>query len=120
MRYISPDVAFYDDAVYAVIPKGSIKLSAEKYTELLAGIADGKSIQIVAGEPILVDWPLELLTRDQTEAFRLRSYADPLTGSDRYFAEAQRMKIMGEPGWEQINTAGISRFEEIQALYPWV
>ncbi|UUJ42347.1 hypothetical protein L1A22_08630 [Pseudomonas extremaustralis] len=59
------------------------------------------------------------LTREEVEALRLRAYADPLTGSDRYFAEAQRMQVMGEDGWEGVRAAGVARFEAIQFLYPW-
>lgn len=59
------------------------------------------------------------LTREEVEALRLRAYAEPLTGSDRYFAEAQRMQAMGEPDWETVRAAGIARFERIQALHPW-
>lgn len=120
MRYISPDAAFYDDAVHSVIPEGSIELGEKQYVELLGGIAAGQSIQIINGEPVLIDPPPPApLTRAQVEAFRLCAYADPLTGSDRYFAEAQRMSVMGEPGWEEVRAAGVARFEEIQALYPW-
>lgn len=59
------------------------------------------------------------LTREQVEQLRLTAYADPVTGSDRYFAEAARMQAMGEPGWEVVRAAGVARFEEIQAAYPW-
>lgn len=58
-------------------------------------------------------------TSEQVEAMRLRAYADPLTGSDRYFAEAQRMEAMGEPGWQDIRAAGVRRFNEIQKEFPW-
>jgi hypothetical protein len=120
MRYISPDAAFYDDAVHTLIPPDSIMLEDEQYSELLEGIAAGKSIQIIQGKPTLVDpLPAAPPSRAQVEAFRLHAYADPLTGSDRYFAEAQRMSIMGEAGWEQVRETGVARFEEIQMLYPW-
>jgi hypothetical protein len=63
--------------------------------------------------------PVVPLTREQIEARRLRAYAEPLTGSDRYFAEAQRMQIMGEEGWEAVCASGVARYEAIQTLYPW-
>lgn len=59
-------------------------------------------------------------TRAMVEAERLRAYADPLTGSDRYFAEAQRESLLGNA--ENAETAkrlGLERFAAIQAEYPW-
>lgn len=64
------------------------------------------------------DTPSEL-TREQVEALRLAAYADPVTGSDRYFAEAARMTAMGEAGADAVIAAGVARYEEIQAEYPW-
>lgn len=78
--------------------------------------------RLVAGkivkEPLPVVEPPPL-TRAEIEALRLRAYADPLIGSDRYFAEAQRMQVMNEPGWEAIRAAGVTRFEDIQKQFPW-
>lgn len=63
--------------------------------------------------------PKPSYTDEQIEAMRLRAYADPFTGSDRYFAEASRMKAMGEEGWESVRNQGVVRYQEIQAEYPW-
>lgn len=63
---------------------------------------------------------LRLRTRAEVEALRLRAYAEPITGSDRYFAEAERESLLGNP--EKAETAkrlGLERFAEIQAQYPW-
>lgn len=57
---------------------------------------------------------------EEIDALRRRAYADPITGSDRLFAEAQRMEVMGESGWETVRAAGIQRFNEIQQEFPWV
>lgn len=59
------------------------------------------------------------LTSQEIDAIRLRSYADPITGSDRLFSETTRMQIMGESGYEAVREKAISRFKEIQAQYPW-
>lgn len=61
------------------------------------------------------------LTRTEVEAMRLRAYADPLTGSDRYFAEAARLQVMGGTAEEidAARAAGANRYAEIQAQYPW-
>lgn len=61
----------------------------------------------------------EELTTEQTEVARQLAYADPIKGSDRYFAEATRMRAMGEDGWEAVREHGIERYKEIQTEYPW-
>ena len=66
-----------------------------------------------------IDSPNLGVSREQVEALRLRAYAEPLIGSDRYFAQAQRMQAMNKPNWEAVQTAGVARFEANQALYPW-
>lgn len=59
-------------------------------------------------------------TREQVEAARLRAYADPITGSDRYFAEAQRESLLGNvEAADAAKALGMARFAEIQAEYPW-
>lgn len=63
--------------------------------------------------------PVDSPTREQVEALRLSDYADPVTGSDRYFAEAARMNAMGEAGADAVIAAGVARYEEIQLEYPW-
>tara|TARA_R100000458_G_scaffold26452_2_gene23927 strand:- start:5569 stop:5931 length:363 start_codon:yes stop_codon:yes gene_type:complete len=56
----------------------------------------------------------------EVEAARLRAYADPLTGSDRYFAEAQRESLLGNAeAADAAKALGLIRFAEIQASYPW-
>ncbi len=65
--------------------------------------------------------PAKPLTREQIEVLRLRAYADPLTGSDRYFAEVARLQAMGAAQEEidAANAAGVKRYAEIQGEYPW-
>lgn len=59
--------------------------------------------------------------RERIEAERLRAYANPVTGSDRHFAEANRLQIMGAPKAEidAAKAAGVARYAEIQEQYPW-
>lgn len=59
------------------------------------------------------------LTAAENERLRLAAYADPLTGSDRFFSESLRMQVMGEEGWETVRAAGVSRYKAIQAQFPW-
>ena len=75
-----------------------------------------------AGEFFSIEAP-ELVTppplREEIEAARLRAYADPLFGSDRYFAEAQRETLLGNAeAAEAAKALGLARFAEIQAEYP--
>lgn len=65
--------------------------------------------------------PAKPLTREQIEALRLQAYADQITGSDRYFAEAARLQVMGAAQEEidAANAAGAKRYAEIQGEYPW-
>jgi predicted DNA-binding protein (UPF0251 family) len=102
------------------IPKGAIPVDEPLWQRLLNEsdgiwrLVDGKIVK----EPLpVVELPPP--TREEVEALRLRAYADPLTGSDRYFAEAQRMQVMNESGWEAIRAAGVKRFEDIQQEFPW-
>ncbi|WP_208669780.1 hypothetical protein [Pseudomonas arsenicoxydans] len=59
-------------------------------------------------------------TSEEVEALRIRAYGNPITGSDRFFAQAQRMEAMGEPGWEVVRANGVRRFNEIQQEFPWM
>lgn len=60
-----------------------------------------------------------VLTTEEVESLRKAAYANEFTGSDRLFAEAQRMQVMSEAGWESVRDAAIARFEEIKFEYPW-
>ena len=81
---------------------------------------EGKQLGVENGRPVWIDTPqLSPLTRREIETQRLRAYADPLIGSDRYFSEAQRMQAMGIGGWEVVLDLGVDRYEAIQNQYPW-
>lgn len=60
------------------------------------------------------------LTVEQVENARLQACAHPLTGSDRYFAEAQRRDAIGDTaGADLARIAGANRYEQIKAEFPW-
>ena len=100
------------------IPKDAVEVDDALWQRLIRendGIwsidADGKiTKQLFSSIP---------LTRADIERLRLAAYAEPIVGSDRYFAEANRMQVMGEAGWEAVRSTGITRFNEIQARFPW-
>lgn len=113
---------FYDAAIHGDnMPADVVEITAERHAELLVGQSAGKEIQWGDdGFPLLQDPPPPApLTYEQVETLRLRAYADPLSGSDRYFAEAARMQAVGEDGWEAVRVQGATRYAEIQAEYPW-
>lgn len=62
----------------------------------------------------------EPITREQIEHTRLAAYAHPLTGSDRYFAEALRREYAGDlEGAAAAREAGQQRYEQIKLENPW-
>lgn len=61
------------------------------------------------------DW-----ARRDTERRRLEAYASPCTGSDRHFAEANRLATEGlAEEAAEARAAGLARYDEIKAMYPW-
>ena len=104
------------------IPADAVPITEALYLAVIANPAPGKiRSHDEAGLPILSDPPPALpATREEVEAQRLRAYADPITGSDRYFAEAQRESLIGNSeAAEAAKALGLARFAEIQAEYPW-
>ena len=58
--------------------------------------------------------------REDVDRRRLIAYADPNTGSDRFFAEANRLEAQGMAAEAAAaRTAGITRYEEIKSKHPW-
>lgn len=117
---------FYDTAIHGTKMPADVTPESEwQYThaELLEGQSQGKMIDFdEAGRPFLADPPPPApLTTTEIEQLRLRAYADPITGSDRYFAEAARLQAMGgtDDEIEAARAAGSARYAEIQAAYPW-
>ncbi|MGL6150383.1 MAG: hypothetical protein ACRC1N_04160 [Aeromonas sobria] len=112
---------FYNKAVHGThIPSDAVKITAEYHSELMQGQSEGLSIVADStGLPVLVRPQQVVLSKSEIETMRIAAYADPITGSDRYFNEAARMQTMGEDGWEDAKNAGIARYQEIQQQYPW-
>ncbi len=58
--------------------------------------------------------------RDDTDRRRLEEYANPTTGSDRFFAEANRLDAQGFPVEAEVaRQTGVARYEEIKSRHPW-
>jgi hypothetical protein len=120
MFYSDAAGGFCDPAFYPELPADAVQISHDDYVALMAAEGAGKKIVTGAdGFPVLIDRVSAPLTVEQVEALRLAAYADPATGSDRFFAEVSRMQAMGEAGWEALRDQGAARYEEIKVEYPW-
>jgi len=100
------------------IPKDAVEVDDDLWQRMIKE-SDGIWALDPSGGITKQPLPNVPLTRETIERLRLAAYAEPVSGSDRYFAEANRMQVMDEPGWEQVRDAAIERFNEIQAQYPW-
>lgn len=100
-------------------------VTGDVYAFEVDGSQDGlirDELRVMSGDEVErhLNPPPRPRTRDEVEALRLRAYADPITGSDRYFSEAGREGLLGNPGIaEEVKRLGLERFAEIQAQYPW-
>lgn len=124
MRFYSKTTGCtYLEGIHAgQMPADAVPITEALYLAVIANPAPGKiRSHDSAGLPILIDPPPPAPpTREQIEAARLRAYAEPLSGSDRYFAEAQRESLQGNAeAAEAAKALGMARFAEIQAEYPW-
>ena len=124
MYYSKSTNGFYTREIHgAKMPEDTVEITAEQHSNLIEGQSNGKVITSdTNGRPILQDPPAPApLTRDQIESLRLKAYADPITGSDRYFAEASRLQAGGAAQAEigAANAAGANRYAETQNAYPW-
>jgi len=107
--------------VMSSTPEDAIEISDADYMALLDGQTAGQMIVFDAAGAHLEDRPPPPPpTTEQVEALRLQAYADPLTGSDRHFAEATRLTVAGDTaGADAATVAGQVRYEEIRAELPW-
>lgn len=94
-------------------------------TPFIEGLSNGRLVGATrnGGEWVGGEWAGDSepsLTREQVEHARLQAYANPLTGSDRYFAEALRRDAIGDTaGAASARLAGVKRYEQIKAQYAW-
>jgi hypothetical protein len=122
MFYSASNNSFYDAPEnYPSFPEDAIEISGEMFDAVVRfRPGDKKVVPGAGGLPELADISVPS-KREQIEAERLRAYADPINGSDRYFSEAARLQMMGASE-EEIQAArkiGMDRYAEIQASLPW-
>ncbi|UXY92585.1 putative tail fiber assembly protein [Pseudomonas phage LUZ100] len=104
-------------------PSDCVEVTLEEHRALIEGQNGETEIAFDAtlGKPVLrkrVPPPLEE-RRAFIERQRRNAYADPQTGSDRLFAEANRMQLTGETGWEELLEKAKARYTEIKETLPW-
>ena len=85
------------------------------------GLADDKTLLSEEELQLHLNTPIVPLTTTQVDYNRKVAYANPLTGSDRWFVEANRLTIMGGTTDEidEAKAQGVARYEEIQLENPW-
>ena len=102
------------------MPPDVVEITDAYHAELMQGQRSGLCIVTDAtGYPTLEPAQPSVMTESDIERLRLTAYADPVTGSDRYFNEATRMQLKGEPDWEAVKAAGVVRYQQIQQQFPW-
>lgn len=123
-------------ADYALIESGVVKelLTTENNIQELFNTEEFNWIEVSSKQGVIVGQvysegkfsnPTEkkyVFSKDEIENLRLTAYADPITGSDRYFSEALRMESSPDKDKTEITKVkakGIERQQEIKALYPF-
>lgn len=81
-------------------------------TDDMKPIGESEAMEVLASR-------IPLPTKADIEQLRLAAYANPITGSDRMFAEVARMQLMVEDGFESVREGAIARYEEIRTQHPW-
>jgi hypothetical protein len=123
MHYSPSTRGFYDNpSKYKDAPADLVPVTKELYAELMAGQAAGRVIVPGAdGQPALADpAPPAPPARAEIEKLRLLAYADPITGSDRYRAEAEAERLSGnDDKAKEAESKWLARREEITQEFPW-
>ena len=107
---IPPKEPVYGKPMFAVMRDNSGWRAILEGQPLMDGEVLSDTMCVIAVPP---------MTKAEVDTARLHEYANPLTGSDRLFAEASRMKLMGEADYEAVRLRAIARYEDIKAQYPW-
>ncbi|OPG70295.1 hypothetical protein B1219_20965 [Pseudomonas ogarae] len=119
--YIPSQQTFYNDAIHPKIPDEAIKVNNEQYRDLLAGIAMGKVVEVGIDKALMLVNASRLpFTKDEVTINRLIAYSNPLTGSDRFKAEAYAERLAGnEKAATEADVKMMVRREEIRKENPW-
>lgn len=121
MLYFNEEtMGIHDSEREESLPPGLFEITPAQRLQILTAIADGKIVSVSDGGLLIGDAQPIALSAEVVERRRLFAYADPASGSDRYFAEAQRESLLGNAdAAEAAKALGLARFAEIQAENPW-
>lgn len=104
-------VAYKDIQQGAIVPPVN-----ELWSQVEEWVAENGWADYVEPEPQKPKEPTEL---EKAELARTMAYADLITGSDKYFAEAMRKRAAGdEQGAIEAEQIGLQRVLEIKEQYP--
>ena len=99
---------------------GSGQIFAYDKDQVSAGMAADKKKLTAKEVEAHVGVAAKSLTRGDVDAARLRAYADPVTGSDRYKSEADAERLQGnEEAAKLAEQKLLKRREEIRNENPW-
>lgn len=86
--------------------------------EILVYNLDAAAWEVITAPPPAIEG-LPPEQQKDPKILRAAAYADPFTGSDRFFLEAMRKRAAGdEQGALEAEKAGLTRVAEIQSTYP--
>lgn len=98
---------------------------SKEFIESLVEISDSSPLPVIGASYLKGLFVEEVHTSPQafsSEHLRLMAYADPITGSDRYFAEALALQADGYTASsvevKELKQKGLARKEEIKLAYP--
>ena len=122
MKYSAKTGLFYDPAWhYNHLPDDIVDVTREDFNALQKARVDG--LVIVSdgdGFPVLAEPEPRVQVWEDVEIARLRAYADPVFGSDRYRAEASAERLAGnEAAAIEAEQKLLARRAEIKSQNPW-
>lgn len=98
--------------------RGTVYWLEDGSEHVISGIAEELPEGALTEKPEVEPEPL---TNEQIKEQRAIEYANPTTGSDRYFLEAARKRASGdEQGAIDAEQLGIARVEQIKTQYPTI
>lgn len=109
-------IGFYTTDIWSVddIPEPKVAISSEERAYAL----NINQTHYIDGEFLLIEEEY-IATQEEVLENRKEQYANPITGSDVLFQEANRMKLMNEPGYEEKLEEAKARYFEIKEENPF-
>lgn len=110
----------FDTSITYNLPGDVVELGIDIYEELRDALSRGMTLSVgPSGEPVTVEQIPVGRTDEEIVSARRFAYADPESGSDRYFSKAVRLDAMGESGADVERQKGVARYLEIKESLPY-